>query len=70
MAENYKQLYEQMKKMVDLYQDVTVPRFIKTIDKLGAENKGLHLQLETIRQDRDYYRDAYHHLLKERKDES
>lgn len=30
-----------------------------------AENKQLHLQLETMRQDRDYYRDAYHHLLKE-----
>ena len=32
---------------------------------LRAENKSLHQQLETMRQDRDYYRDAYHHLLKE-----
>ncbi len=29
-----------------------------------AENKQLHLQLETMTKDRDYYRDAYHHLLK------
>lgn len=38
--------------------------------KLRMENKQLHIQLETIKQDRDYYRDAYHHLLMERKDES
>lgn len=31
-----------------------------------AENKQLHLKLETITKDRDYYRDAYHHLLRER----
>lgn len=65
MAENYKQLYEQMKKMVDMYQDEIVPGFRKTTDELKAENKQLHLQLETITKDRDYYRDAYHHLLRE-----
>lgn len=66
MAENYKHLYEQMKKMVGMYQDEIVPGFRKTTDELKAENKQLHLQLETITKDRDYYRDAYHHLLKER----
>lgn len=65
MAENYKQLYEQMKKMVDMYQDEIVPGFRKTTDELKAENKQLHLQLETITKDLDYYRDAYHHLLRE-----
>ena len=35
-----------------------------------AECKSLVQQLETMTKDRDYYRDAYHHLLKERKDES
>ena len=29
------------------------------------ENKQLHLKLETITKDRDYYRDAYYHLLRE-----
>lgn len=66
MPENYKLFYEQMKKMVDMYQDEIVPGFRKTTDELKAENKSLHQQLETMRQDRDYYRDAYHHLLKER----
>ena len=36
------------------------------IREMEAENKQLHLQLETITKDRDYYRDAYHHLLRER----
>lgn len=65
MAENYKQLYEQMKKMVAMYQDEIVPGFRKTTDELKAENKSLHLKLETITKDRDYYRDAYYHLLRE-----
>ena len=38
------------------------------IRELEAENKQLHLQLETITKDRDYYRDAYHHLLREGKE--
>lgn len=63
MAENYKQLYEQTKKMLDKYQDEVVP-------SLRAETKVLRAQLEMLKQDRDYYRDAYHHLLRERKDES
>jgi hypothetical protein len=31
-----------------------------------AECKSLVQQLETMTKDRDYYRDAYHHLLAER----
>lgn len=69
MPENYKLLYEQMKKMVDMYQDEIVPGFRKTTDELKAENKQLHQQLEAMKQDRDYYRDAYHHLLKERENQ-
>ena len=34
MAENYKHLYEQMKKMVALYQDEIVPGMRKTIETL------------------------------------
>lgn len=45
--------------MLVTYQDEIVPR-------LRDENKRLHQQLETMRQDRDYYRDAYHHLLREK----
>ena len=63
MAENYKQLYEQMKVMLDKYQDELVPGYREKL-------KSLRLQLEIMTKDRDYYRDAYHHLLKERKDES
>lgn len=63
MAETYKQLYEQTKKMLDKYQDEVVP-------VLRDENKRLYYQLHVITKERDYYRDAYHHLLKERKDES
>lgn len=33
MAENYKALYEQMKKMVSLYQDEIVPNLRKEFDK-------------------------------------
>ena len=34
MAENYKLLYEQMKKMVAMYQDEIVPGMRKTIENL------------------------------------
>ena len=34
MAENYKRLYEQMKKMLAMYQDEIVPGMRKTIDDL------------------------------------
>ena len=34
MAENYKHLYEQMKKMVAMYQDELVPGMRKTIEEL------------------------------------
>lgn len=34
MAENYKHLYEQMKKMVSMYQDEVVPGLRKCIDDL------------------------------------
>ena len=36
---------------------------------LMAENKQLHQQIEVMKQDRDYYRDAYHHLLREREND-
>ena len=34
MAENYKHLYEQMKKMVEMYQDEIVPGLRKQIEEL------------------------------------
>lgn len=34
MAENYKHLYEQMKKMVAMYQDEIVPGLRKTIEEM------------------------------------
>lgn len=33
MAENYQHLYQQMKKMVEMYQDEIVPGMWKTIEK-------------------------------------
>lgn len=36
------------------------------IEKLQAENKSLHQQLEMMKQDRDYYRGAYHCLQLEK----
>ena len=33
MAENYKMLYEQMKKMLEMYQDEIVPNLRKELDK-------------------------------------
>ena len=37
MAENYKHLYQQMKKMVTMYQDEVVPGMRKTIEDLEEE---------------------------------
>lgn len=34
MADNYKHLYEQMKKMVEMYQDELVPGLRKKIEEL------------------------------------
>ena len=34
MAENYKRLYEQMKKLVAMYQDEIVPGLRKTIEEM------------------------------------
>lgn len=34
MPENYKQLYEQTKKMLAMYQDELVPGFRETIEKM------------------------------------
>lgn len=38
MAENYKHLYEQMKKMVAMYQDELIPGFREKIEELEADN--------------------------------
>ena len=39
MAENYKHLYEQTKKMLAMYQDELVPGFRKQIEEMEAKNK-------------------------------
>lgn len=39
MAENYKHLYEQTKKMLAMYQDELIPGFRKTIEELEAKGK-------------------------------
>lgn len=41
MAENYKHLYEQMKKMVAMYQDEIVPGMRKTIEELESSREEL-----------------------------
>ena len=41
MAENYKHLYLQMKKMVAMYQDEIVPGFRAKIEELEADNARL-----------------------------
>ena len=50
MAENYKHLYEQMKKMVELYQDEVVPGLWKRLEQ--AEQRacadGDYLNRETV----------------------
>ena len=45
MAENYKLLYEQMKKMVIMYQDEIVPGFRSKIEELEADNTSLRESL-------------------------
>ena len=57
MAENYKNLHVQFGTAAEKSKDDIVA-------ELRKENKSLHLQLEATTKDRDYYRDAYHHLLK------
>lgn len=44
MAENYKNLYEQMKKMVEKYQDDIVPGLRKVIDRLEAERQWISVE--------------------------
>ena len=44
MAENYKNLYEQMKKMVKKYQDDIVPGLRRVIDRLEAEGKWISVE--------------------------
>ena len=39
MAENYKHLYEQTKKMLTMYQDELIPGFRKQIEELEAKSK-------------------------------
>jgi hypothetical protein len=39
MAENYKHLYEQTKKMLTMYQDELIPGFRKQIEELETKNK-------------------------------
>ena len=41
MAENYKLLYDQMKKMVTMYQDELIPGFKAKIAELEADNARL-----------------------------
>ena len=44
MAENYKILYEQMKKMVEKYQDDIVPGLRRVIDRLEAERQWISVE--------------------------
>lgn len=44
-----------------------LPSLENALRAVQAENKQLHQQLEAMKQDRDYYRDAYYHLLKEQR---
>ena len=46
MAENYKILYEQMKKMVGKYQDDIVPGLRRVIDKKEAEQQWISVEDE------------------------
>ena len=39
MAENYKHLYEQTKKMLTMYQDELIPGYRKQIEDLEAKSK-------------------------------
>lgn len=56
MAENYKHLYEQMKKMVVMYQDEVVPGFRAKINELETDNTRL----------RDMWAEAVSELSKEK----
>ena len=44
MAENYKILYEQMKKMVEKYQDDIVPGLRRIIERLEAERQWVSVE--------------------------
>jgi hypothetical protein len=56
MAENYKHLYAQMKKMVAMYQDELIPGFREKIEDLEADNARL----------RDMWAEATSELSKEK----
>ena len=45
MAENYKHLYEQMKKMVAMYQDEIVPGMRKQIEDLEKNQIGVRCKV-------------------------
>jgi hypothetical protein len=42
---------------------------VEELQKLEAENRRLYVIIESLKQDRDYYRDAYHHLMKGREND-
>lgn len=44
MAENYKHLYEQTKKMLAMYQDELIPGFRKTIEEMEAKSKWISVK--------------------------
>ena len=44
MGENYKNLYEQMRKMVEKYQDDIVPGLRRDIDRLEAERQWISVE--------------------------
>lgn len=46
MAENYKILYEQMKKIVEKYQDDIVPGLRRAIDRMEADDHGKWISVE------------------------
>ena len=61
MAENYKHLYEQMKKMVIIYQDELVPGFREKITELEADNAWLRENLSEAVQQLDIERRKVKH---------
>ena len=44
MAENYRNLYEQMKNMVEKYQDDIVPGLRRVIDRMEAERQWISVE--------------------------
>lgn len=54
MAENYKHLYEQTKKILAMYQDELIPGFRKKIEELEAENQRLREAVCRAEIDFDY----------------